>query len=141
MHNHHLLQLTGKPNWLTIAGGRCAETFLGCSLRSSADSLYYSRVYVDRIRLKLLKDRVHLGNPVAAVKVDDSSAQRKVLLQTEDGNWDSYDHVILACHSDAALAILQKGGSVVPRERELLQKFQWNKNEAVLHTDTRVGGL
>jgi predicted NAD/FAD-binding protein len=22
MHNHHLLQLTGKPNWLTIAGGR-----------------------------------------------------------------------------------------------------------------------
>jgi predicted NAD/FAD-binding protein len=22
MHNHHLLQITGKPKWLTVQGGR-----------------------------------------------------------------------------------------------------------------------
>ena len=87
---------------------------------------------------KVRKEQVHQGSPVVAIAVSESMVQRKVALQTKDGNWHSYDHVILACHSDAALAMLEKGGSIIPSERELLRKFQWNKNVAVLHTDTRV---
>ena len=88
--------------------------------------------------LKVRKDRVHLGSPVHALKVDESAARKQVLLQTNDGKWEAFDHVILACHSDVALSLLQKGGTILPREEELLGKFKWNKNEAVLHTDLRV---
>lgn len=97
-----------------------------------------SRVYVDRIMRKLPVDRVHLGNPIQAAKVDDSTGRRQVLLQTNDGHWETFDHAIFACHSDATLEILRRGGNILPDEEHLLSKFQWNKNGAVLHTDNRV---
>lgn len=28
MHNHHLLQITGKPKWLTVKGGRFVDNTL-----------------------------------------------------------------------------------------------------------------
>ena len=50
---------------------------------------------------------------------------------------EAYDHVILACHSDAALELL-RAGNVSPTEERLLKSFQWNRNEAVLHSDVKV---
>ena len=49
----------------------------------------------------------------------------------------TFDHVIIACHSDTALQIL-RSGNITPDEERILGRFDWNKNEAVLHYDTQV---
>ena len=59
-------------------------------------------------------------------------------MTTRSGEKVVYDHVILACHSDAALGILRAGGHVTPQEEKVLGGFQWSQNEAVLHSDVRV---
>ena len=57
---------------------------------------------------------------------------------------EKYDHVILTCHSDAALKILKAGGKthgaggITKQEEEILGMFQWISNECVLHSDERV---
>lgn len=62
----------------------------------------------------------------------------KVLLTTTRGESEEYDHVIMACHADASLAILKAGGGVTREEEEILGGFQWNKNAAVVHSDPKV---
>ena len=47
----------------------------------------------------------------------------------------SYDHVIFACHSDQALAVLEDASSV---ETEVLHAFPYQRNDVVLHTDPSV---
>lgn len=65
-----------------------------------------------------------------------------VVLTTADGKTETFDHVILACHSDTALGILRAGDSGATQDEErLLGAFKWNRNEAVLHSDTRVGNI
>lgn len=61
-----------------------------------------------------------------------------MLLETADGHIEEFDHVIMACHTDATLDILRRGKGVTTREEELLSSFRWNKNTAVLHSDARV---
>ncbi|EJC98838.1 FAD/NAD-binding domain-containing protein [Fomitiporia mediterranea MF3/22] len=114
LHNHHLLQITGKPSWLTIPGG--------------------SKVYVEAITRNLKKGHLHLSSPVCSVK---SLPLGKLELQTSTGEVELFDHVIFTCHSDTALEIL-KAGNVTPEEEHILSMFRWNRNEAVLHSDTRL---
>ncbi|KAK7443219.1 hypothetical protein VKT23_015816 [Stygiomarasmius scandens] len=92
MHNHHLLQLTGKPSWLTLPGG--------------------SKQYVNEILNKLPKNQIHLSTPVHSVTTlkNDDPAKTKVVLKTASGISEIYDHVIMACHSDETLRILKAGG-------------------------------
>ncbi|KAL5501445.1 hypothetical protein ACEPAH_8705 [Sanghuangporus vaninii] len=114
MHNHHLLQVTGKPSWLTIGGG--------------------SKIYVDKIAGGLKKDNLHLASPVISVKLLSSD---KLELKTGNDRTELFDHVILACHSDTALRIL-RAGNISSEEERILSKFKWNKNEAVLHSDDQL---
>jgi hypothetical protein len=46
-----------------------------------------------------------------------------------------YDQVVLACHSDEALAML---ASPTAAEREVLGAIRYQENDTVLHTDTRL---
>ncbi|KAF7360646.1 Amino-oxidase domain-containing protein [Mycena venus] len=94
MNNHHLLQITGKPSWLTLEGGR--------SVFDNELSIIY-------------EDTLAAG-----------------------GATETYDHVIFACHSDTVLSILQAGEGMTADEQEILNMFQWNRNEAVLHSDVNV---
>ena len=57
------------------------------------------------------------------------------MLTLNDGLEESFDEVVLACHSDEALAMLAdaSGG-----ERELLGALPYAVNEVVLHTDERL---
>ena len=80
------------------------------------------------------KDKVHLGAPVTAVR---SLSSGKLELRTSTGELDTFDHVILACHSDTAVQILREG-NITEDEETILGKFAWNKNEAVLHSDIQV---
>ncbi|KAJ6544646.1 FAD/NAD(P)-binding domain-containing protein [Mycena vulgaris] len=116
LNNHHLLQITGKPSWLTLEGG--------------------SRVYVNKILSKLPAAQLHLSTPIKSVSTEVGSS--KVQLTTASGAAETYDHVIFACHSDTALSILQAGEGMTAEEQKILGMFQWNRNEAVLHSDVKL---
>ena len=93
-----------------------------------------SKLYVDSILTNLPKSRLNLSTPVMSLE---SLPSGQVRLITSNGSVETFDHVILACHSDAALQIL-KSGNITSDESRILSKFSWNKNEAVLHSDTDV---
>ncbi|KIY66960.1 FAD/NAD-binding domain-containing protein [Cylindrobasidium torrendii FP15055 ss-10] len=113
LHNHHLLQLTGKPKWLTFADG--------------------SHTYVRHVLRKLSPKRLHLSTPVNTVRTDDNG----VILETANGEEERFDRVIFACHSNTARDILKRG-NISNEEAEILGLFKWNANEAVLHSDPKL---
>ena len=108
-HNHGLLRVNDRPQWLTVRGG--------------------SREYVKRIA-SLLQD-VRRGTPVRALRrVSDG------VLVDAGGLRERYDQVVLACHSDQALELL--GDQASAAERRLLGAIGYQPNTAVLHTDTAL---
>ena len=136
MYNHHLLQIFGKPPWLTLRGGRFAyipQPLVDCSRFSDA----CSQVYVERILAKLPVSQLHLATPIQSVKTRHGK-DRQVELTAVSGETSKYDHVIFACHSDTALNILRAGGTATHEEERILDNFEWNKNVAVLHYDAAV---
>ncbi|KAI0647954.1 FAD/NAD(P)-binding domain-containing protein [Trametes meyenii] len=122
MYNHHLLQITGKPKWLTLRGG--------------------SRTYVQQILSRLPVSQLHLSTPIHAVKsipvYNKSEKSHRVELTTASEDTLAFDHVILACHTDTTVNILKAGGEMTPEETRILEAFKWNRNEAVLHCDERL---
>ncbi|KZT25415.1 FAD/NAD(P)-binding domain-containing protein [Neolentinus lepideus HHB14362 ss-1] len=116
MYNHHLLQLIGKPSWLTIKGG--------------------SHAYVKAILSKLPEHCLHLGTGIKSVDIREAGP--KIQLHTSDGQPHEFDHVIFACHSDTTLNILNAGSGPTDDERRILSRFQWNRNIAVLHSDKEL---
>lgn len=108
-HNHGLLQLVNRPQWLTVKGG--------------------GREYVRRMAADL--DDVRLNSPVLAVRRADDG----IHVMTADGS-ERYDEVVFACHSDQALAILADQAS--PAERSVLSAVKYQSNRAVLHTDASL---
>ena len=116
MYNHHLLQIIGKPSWLTLQGG--------------------SHTYVKSILAKLPESQLHLSTAIASLTSSTvtGSSKHTVTLTTTDGQQAQYDHVILACHSDTTLKILE-AGNATQEERDVLGMFEWNRNQVVLHSD------
>ena len=108
--NHGLVQLNDRPHWRTVDGG--------------------SREYVKRL-IAGFEDRVHYGDPI--VNID--RGNQGVELQTTSGNRVRHDHVILACHSDQALALLNRPTTA---EDKLLSSIRYQNNRAVLHTDLNL---
>jgi len=109
--NHGLLNLRSRPTWSVVAGG--------------------SRVYVDALTREF-RDHIRLDCPIANVhRMTDY-----VVIKPLHGPAEPYDHVIFACHSDQALKILADGAT--SKEREILSAFPYQKNLAVLHTDTSL---
>ena len=112
-HNHGLLSVTDRPTWRVVQGGSCKYVEA------------MTRRFQDRVRLRL-------GTPVRSVhRYGDH-----MVVQPRGGSNESFDHVIFACHSDQALRIL--GDSATATEREILSAFPYEKNTAVLHTDTSL---
>ena len=108
--NHGMLGFRGRPRWRTVVGG--------------------SRRYVDAL-LDRFDGRLRLGTPVAAV----TRGGDHVLVRPAGGEAERFDEVVLATHSDQALALLDDAGD---REREILGAIPYQHNEAVLHTDVRL---
>jgi predicted NAD/FAD-binding protein len=112
--NHGMLGFRGRPRWSTIAGG--------------------SARYVDAL-IAPFRERVRLRTPVRSIlrgedRVEVTSARADGAATTE-----SYDHVVIATHSDQALALL---GDPSELERRLLGAIPYQRNEAVLHTDSAL---
>jgi predicted NAD/FAD-binding protein len=108
--NHGMLGFRDRPRWQTVAGG--AHRYVQA----------LSRPFADRIRLAC---------PIAALRRGSDS----VMLRTRDGHSARFDEVILACHADQALALLEDPTTL---EREILASFPYQPNEAVLHTDSSL---
>jgi uncharacterized protein len=104
-HNHGLLQVEDRPQWFTVPGG--------------------ARRYVDRILAGL--DDVRLATPVRRVRRHETG----VTIST-DGGTESFDHVVLACHSNQSLALLE---DPCETERQILRAVPYQPNRAWLHTD------
>ncbi|KZL18000.1 protoporphyrinogen oxidase [Pseudovibrio axinellae] len=109
-NNHGLLQLKDRPQWRTVAGGSCN----------------YVRKIAERISGKIFLN--------TAVK-DVQRSLRSVKVSTRTGQEASYDHVIFACHSDQALAILNCQNSASEAETKILGSIRYQQNIAVLHRD------
>lgn len=106
LDHHGLLDLRTRPQWMTVSGG--------------------SRTYVRAITAEL-GDRVRLGSPVERV----TRSEDKVEVASRAGT-EVFDHVVVAGHSDQALALL---GDPTPAEQEVLGAIRYVANEATLHTD------
>jgi predicted NAD/FAD-binding protein len=110
--NHGLLQVANRPRWFTVAGG--------------------ARQYVDKIVAGLHDVRV--STPVRAVLRAPLDAARDggaVAVVTDHGR-ETFDHVVLACHSDQSLAMLADASD---EERSILGAVPYQPNRAYLHTD------
>jgi predicted NAD/FAD-binding protein len=108
-HNHGLLQITDRPQWHTVRGG--ARNYVTRMLASVADA-----------RLRTPVRRVHRRAGGGAEVSTDSGTER-------------FDAVVLACHSDQSLALLDDPSD---SERAVLGAMRYHANRAVLHTDVRV---
>jgi predicted NAD/FAD-binding protein len=108
--NHGLLQIRDRPRWKTVVGG--------------------AKSYVDAL-LEPLGNRVRLGCGVASVQ----RHADHVLVRLRSGATELFDHVVFAAHADQVLSMLADAD---PLERKLLRAFPYQKNEALLHTDTTL---
>lgn len=104
--NHGLLDLVNRPQWYTIKGG----------------SSSYIAPLIDAF-----KNDIALNTAVERI----DRAETGVTVHTTDGA-ESFDDVVLACHGDQALALLQEPSSA---ERRILSNFEFSSNRVVLHTD------
>ena len=109
MANHHMLQLTGRPEWRVVRGG--------------------SRRYVETM-LARWDVQVRLSSPVRGIVRD----AQGVSLRCDAGS-ERFDQVVLACHSDQALRLLDDASD---GEREILGAIRYQPNDTVLHTDARL---
>lgn len=109
MANHQMLQVSGRPEWRVVRGG--------------------SASYVHALRARW---DVHerLNCPVRAVRRDAEGVEVRSAAGSE-----RYDQVVLACHSDQALALLADAGE---RERAVLGAMPYQANDTVLHTDAAL---
>ena len=111
--NHALMSYTGQHQWYTVRGG--------------------SVEYVRRLAARLSAQGVEIRTacPVAAVERRNQAVQ----IRPHGGDWEGFDEVVFATHSDDALALL---ADPTPAERDALSAIRFQPNEAVLHSDTSL---
>lgn len=109
MANHQMLQVSGRPQWRVVRGG--------------------SARYVDALRARwTVQER--LACPVRAIHRHGD----RVRVDSAAGS-EAFDHVVLACHSDQALALLADASD---NEQAILGAIGYQPNEVVLHTDASL---
>lgn len=107
--NHCLLQYE-RPVWRTVSGG--------------------SRNYVERLTAAFA-DCIRLGCAVTSIE----RKARGVVVNDSHGGSETYDHVVIAAHSDQALRMLTDADD---RERAVLGAIGYSPNTIYLHRDTRL---
>jgi predicted NAD/FAD-binding protein len=110
LHNHGMLTVNDRPVWRTVRGG--------------------SARYVEKLTAPF-RERIRLDTPVEWTR----RVPGGVILKARGLEAIHYDAAFLACHSDQALALLADPSDA---EREVLEAIPYQRNEAVLHTDTRL---
>ena len=111
--NHRLLDFEGQHQWYTVKGG--------------------SIEYVRRLQASLTQRGVdlRLGAAVAGVKREEGGVQ----IRAFGGEWELFDDVVFATHSDISLSLLADAS---PAERAALSAVRYQPNQAILHRDPSV---
>ncbi len=111
--NHALLGYSGQHQWYTVEGGSIS--------------------YVDRLAAAMKGNGVdiRLNAPVQAVRRDADG----VGIKLADAEWEHFDEVVLATHSDDSLAMLS---DATLHERTALGAIAYQPNEIVLHADESI---
>jgi predicted NAD/FAD-binding protein len=107
--NHRLLQYD-RPVWRTVKGG--------------------SSRYVEKLTAGF-RDQLRLGCAVTSIR----RTAHGVVVDDSHGGSESYDHLVIASHSDQALAMLSDADD---RERAVLGAIGYSPNTIYLHRDTRL---
>ena len=108
--NHGFLQIKGRSKWRTVQGG--------------------SHSYIAPL-VKPFRDAIRLNAAVKTItRFDD-----RVRVVLADGEAAEFDHIILAAHSDQALALLSDPSDA---ERDILGAIPYQNSDVVLHTDTSL---
>ncbi len=105
--NHGLFNIGDRPQWRTVAGG--------------------SRAYVQALHRDMTA-RTHTNAAVEKVV----RHGRQVRVHARHHAPEMFDHVVLACHGDQALKMIEQPSD---READILSRFRYSDNIAVLHRD------
>ena len=110
-HNHGLLQIQNRPQWLTVKGG--------------------SREYVKLLVAALEKHQVQFVRESATrVNTSQTKNSQVEVIAASGSHW--FDEVIMACHSDQTLELVH---GIDQDARNILASVPYQKNRAILHTD------
>ncbi|MEO5616123.1 MAG: FAD-dependent oxidoreductase [Cypionkella sp.] len=111
--NHALMQISNQHQWFTVQGG--------------------SIQYVNRLQADLLRHGVdlRLSTPIAGIR----RVPNGVLIRAEAAEWELFDDLILATHSDESLGLLSDPTST---EIAALSAIRYQPNHAILHADANV---
>ena len=111
-YNHGLLQVQNRPNWWVIKGG--------------------SKQYVNKMIVGF-KDKIRLSHPIS--KIRRVNGKIEITADNNPNIKDIFDAVVIATHSNQALDLLSDSTDL---ELDILSKISYQKNEALLHTDTSI---
>ena len=111
-HNHGLLKIQDRPQWLTVEGG--------------------SREYVKRLVGALDEHGVHwVREAVTSIHVPTNSKQQVIEVISASGSA-QFDEIVMACHSDQSLDLLH---GIDSASQSILSAIPYQANRAILHTD------
>ncbi|MDX1588826.1 MAG: FAD-dependent oxidoreductase [Oleiphilaceae bacterium] len=108
-NNHGMLSVDDRPTWRVLSGG--------------------SASYIEKM-LPAFGDQLYLNTQVTAVERDPDG----VTLHSHRGA-ERFDQVVMATHSDQALAMLSDPSD---DEKRILGALPYQDNDVVLHTDASV---
>jgi predicted NAD/FAD-binding protein len=112
-HNHGLLQIQNRPQWLTVKGG--------------------SREYVKRIVKSIEQHGVNIRRE-AVLRINTTPKDSNQVEVISPSGSAMFDQVVMACHSDQTLDLVH---GINQQARDILAAIPYQKNRAILHTDTR----
>ena len=107
-NNHGLFKLKNRPQWYTVTNR--------------------SRNYVSKVLDKINGEYFKNYEIKKIIRSDDNV---RIFINTL-GEYRDYDHVVLACHADQSLKLIDNPSN---EEKEILNEFTYISNEAYLHTD------
>ncbi|MEY8838454.1 NAD(P)/FAD-dependent oxidoreductase [Cribrihabitans sp. XS_ASV171] len=111
--NHLLLHANEEHQWYTVRGG----------------SVEYVRRLEAAMRRKGVE--IRLGAQISGVRRGEFGPQ----VRAKSGEWEQFDEVVFATHSDDTLALLS---DATERERASLGAIRYQPNDIVLHADPSV---
>ena len=107
-NNHGLFKLKDRPQWYTVTNR--------------------SRNYVSKVLDKINGEYFKNYEIKKIIRSDDNV---RIFINTL-GEYRDYDHVVLACHADQSLKLIDNPSN---EEKEILNEFTYISNKAYLHTD------
>ena len=109
--NHGLFKLKDRPQWYTVTNR--------------------SRSYVNKV-LSKISGEYYKNYAVNKIKRRESGID---LYYGDKSEYFSYDKVVLACHADQSLSLLDDPSN---DEKQILSNFSYKENIAVIHTDQNI---